>query len=88
MQDMPIPVQVAVGPYRVTCDGSDGTHGNPGNLKSVTCRYNDGLVVTTPSSSTMCFVAHVRTQLQSTLIPVGADGGNDSVMAAGVTALA
>ena len=50
-----------VGPYRVTCDGSHGTHGNPGNLKSVSCRYNSGLAGTTPFSSTiMSHVPHAE----------------------------
>jgi hypothetical protein len=37
------------------CDGSQGTHGNDGNLKSVSCRYDYDLARNAPSSSTNNF---------------------------------
>ena len=48
-----------VGPYRVTCDGSHGTHGNVGNLISVSCRSNVGLAGTTSSSSTILILLSI-----------------------------
>jgi hypothetical protein len=47
--------------------GGAGGRGIRGNLRSATYRSHWHGAGTTPSSSTMCFVAHVMTQLQSTV---------------------